>query len=113
MSQNLGYALPRAVIVLVGWGATYWILTALSTHLAPAVIYITGVAWVLAGVVCFGYLYKLRREFGTLPYRAPATVPTTAAKKPKPGTAAPPARPHTVPGPGRFARLRAVLSPSR
>ena len=64
MPTNLAYILPRAVIVLVGWGATYFILTALSTHLAPAVVYITGVSWVLAGIVCFGYLYKLRRELG-------------------------------------------------
>jgi hypothetical protein len=62
MGHNLTYVLPRAVIVLLGWGATYWILTALSPHLAPAIIYLTGISWVLAGVVCFGYLYRLRRE---------------------------------------------------
>lgn len=64
MAQNLGYILPRAVIVLLGWGATYWILTALSTHLPPTVVYITGLAWVGAGIAGFGYLYRLRREFG-------------------------------------------------
>ena len=58
--------LSRAVIVLLGWGATYWLLTALSPHLAPAIVYITGIAWVLAGIVLFGYLYMLRRELGLL-----------------------------------------------
>jgi hypothetical protein len=67
MAQNLAYVLPRAVIVLVGWGATYWLLTALSPHLPPTVVYITGVAWILAGVVLFGYLYRLWRELGLLP----------------------------------------------
>ena len=58
----MAYLLPRAVIVLLGWGATYWLLTALSPQLPPAVVYITGIAWVLAGIVCCGYLYKLRHE---------------------------------------------------
>lgn len=62
MGANLGYVLPRAVLVLLGWGATYWILTALSPSLPPSVVYITGISWVLAGIVCFGYLYALRRE---------------------------------------------------
>jgi hypothetical protein len=57
----MAYLLPRTVIALLGWGATYWILTALSPHLPPAIVYITGFSWVLAGIVCCGYLYKLRR----------------------------------------------------
>jgi hypothetical protein len=60
----MGYILPRAVIVLLGWGATYFILTALSPHLPPMVVYLTGFAWLFAGVACFGYLYKLRQEAG-------------------------------------------------
>lgn len=64
MAQNFAYALPRAVIVLIGWGATYWILTALSTHLPPTVVYVTGLAWVASGIGIFGYLYRLRRELG-------------------------------------------------
>lgn len=60
----MAYLLPRAVIVLLGWGATYWLLTALSPHLPPSIVYITGIAWMLAGIVCFGYLYKLRHEAG-------------------------------------------------
>ena len=66
MAQNSTYALPRVVIALLGWGATYWVLTALSTHLLPVIVYITGIAWVLAGIVLFGYLYKVRRELVTL-----------------------------------------------
>lgn len=58
----MGYLLPRAFIVLGCWGATYWVLTLLSTELPPSVVYITGIAWVLAGVVCFGYIRKLRRD---------------------------------------------------
>ncbi len=56
------YMLRRAALVLLGWGAAYWILTAASTHLPPAVVYFAGVSWVLAGVVGFGYLYRLRCE---------------------------------------------------
>jgi hypothetical protein len=73
MARNLNYALPRAVLVLLCWGATYWILTVLSPSLPPSVVYITGISWVLAGVVCFGYLYKLRREVGT-PQQRPAVT---------------------------------------
>jgi hypothetical protein len=58
----MAYVLPRAVLVLLCWGATYWLLTLLSTHVPPTVVYMTGIGWVLAGVVCFGYLYRLRRE---------------------------------------------------
>ena len=66
MAQNLAYVLPRVVIVLLGWGAMYFVLTALSPHLAPVIVYFTGISWVLAGIVCFGYLYRLRREAGTM-----------------------------------------------
>jgi hypothetical protein len=64
MAHNLAYVLPRAVIVLLGWGAMYWILTALSPNLAPVIVYFTGISWVLAGIVSFGYIYRLRREAG-------------------------------------------------
>lgn len=72
MAQNLGYALPRVVIVLTCWGVTYWILTALSTDLPPTVVYMTGLAWVAAGVAVFGYIYKLRHALGTLPHQQEA-----------------------------------------
>ena len=69
MAQNLAYVLPRVVIVLLGWGAMYFVLTALSQHLAPVIVYFTGISWVLAGIVCFGYLYRLRREAGMVQER--------------------------------------------
>jgi hypothetical protein len=58
----MAYVLPRAILVLLLWGATYWLLTELSTEVPAAVVYMTGIAWALAGVVCFGYIRKLRRE---------------------------------------------------
>jgi hypothetical protein len=66
----MAYLLPRAIIVLIGWGTSYWLLTLLSTHVSPAVVYFTAIGWALAGVVCFGYLYKLRREAGIGPFRS-------------------------------------------
>jgi hypothetical protein len=88
MPHNLAYVLPRAVLVLLGWAVTYFILTAISTHVPPAVVYFTGVAWVLAGIVCFGYIYKIRHDLGTLPHQQaaaatakPATPPPTARER--------------------------------
>jgi hypothetical protein len=82
MPHNLAYVLLRAVIVLIGWGVMYFILTALSTHVPPAVVYMASVAWVLAGVVCFGYIYKLRRDLGTLPHQQQVVAPQSAAPPP-------------------------------
>jgi hypothetical protein len=64
MTQNLASVIPRAVLVLMAWGATYWFLTVLSTHVPPAVVYFTAVAWALGGVVCFGYIRALHRAAG-------------------------------------------------
>lgn len=83
MSHRLGYVLPRAVIIVFGWIVTYWILTALSTHLPPTAVYITGLAWVAGGIAGFGYLYRLRREFGTLPHQQAAAAPTKAIDSPR------------------------------
>jgi hypothetical protein len=73
MAQNLAYVVPRAVIVLLGWGAMYFVLTTVSPRLAPAIVYFTGISWVFAGIVCFGYLYRLRREAGLTQERPVAT----------------------------------------
>ena len=73
MPQHLAYVLPRAVLVLLCWGVTYWMLTVLSTHLPPAAVYITGISWMLAGALGFGYLYRLRREAGSLQDRPAGT----------------------------------------
>ena len=69
VAQNLAYIVPRAVLVLLGLATTYWLLTALSPHLPPKVIYITSLAWLFAGLGGFGYLYRLRREAGLPPSR--------------------------------------------
>jgi hypothetical protein len=83
MPHKLGYVLPRAIIILFGWIVTYWILTALSTHLPPTAVYITGLAWVSAGIAGFGYLYRLRRELGTLPHQQAAAAPAKATDPPR------------------------------
>ncbi len=62
LPHHLAYMAPRAVLVLLGWGMTYCLLTALSTRLPPALVYVTGILWMLAGAAGFGYLYRLRRE---------------------------------------------------
>ena len=43
--------------------------------LAPAIVYFTGISWVLAGIVCFGYLYRLRREAGLAQQPPAVTTP--------------------------------------
>ena len=101
MARNLNYIVPRAVLVLLCWGATYWILTALSSSLPPSVVYITGISWVLAGIVCFGYLYKLRSELNMLPHQQRPATPQPATPQP----AAPPATARE--------RLYAALPPNR
>jgi hypothetical protein len=70
----MAYVMPRAVIVLLAWGASYVILTALSTHVPSAVVYFTGVAWSLAGIACFGYLYRLR-QLAVLEHKRAVSVP--------------------------------------
>ena len=72
----MAYVWPRAVLVLFCWIATYWVLTLISAEVPPAVVYFTAVAWLLAGVVIFGYLYRLRRELGLLPNQEAETEPS-------------------------------------
>ena len=86
MPHNLAYVLARAVVVLIGWCVMYFFLTALSTHVPPAVVYMLSVAWLLAGVVVFGYIYKLRHDLGTLPHQqaAAAAAATVVVTPPAP-----------------------------
>jgi hypothetical protein len=56
------YLLARAILVLLGWGFTYGLIVALSTDFNPALFCFTGIGWTLAGLVCFGYIRKLRRQ---------------------------------------------------
>jgi hypothetical protein len=57
----MGYLLPRAVIVLIAWGATCLVMNSF-TSVDPLVFYAAGGVWAFVGLICFGYLHKLRRE---------------------------------------------------
>ena len=58
----MAYILPRAVIVLIGWVITCGVIRNLSVNVNATVFYIAAVSWVVAGIVCFGYLHRLRSE---------------------------------------------------
>ena len=57
----MGYLLPRAIIVLIAWGTTCLIMKTF-TSVDPLVFYVAGGVWAFVGLICFGYLHKLRRE---------------------------------------------------
>jgi hypothetical protein len=67
----MAYILPRAVIVLIAWGTTCLIMN-IFTAIDPLVFYIAGGVWSLVGLVCFGYLHRLRSEADEQP--APSLV---------------------------------------
>ncbi len=54
------YLLPRAFIVMIGWGITCALITNIWPRVDPTIFVIAGVSWALAGLVCFGYMHKLR-----------------------------------------------------
>ncbi len=56
------YILPRAFIVLVGWGITCALIYNIWPGVDPTIFVIAGISWILAGFVCFGYMYRLRSE---------------------------------------------------
>jgi drug/metabolite transporter (DMT)-like permease len=58
----MAYILPRAIIVLLCWGLSYGLMRIVIADESLAVFYFTGLSWALAGLVCFGYIRKLRRE---------------------------------------------------
>jgi hypothetical protein len=58
----MAYVLPRTFIVLMGWGMTCALIANVWPHVDPLIYTIAAVSWALAGITCFGYLYKLRRE---------------------------------------------------
>jgi hypothetical protein len=70
----MAYLLPRAIIVLIAWGATSLVLR-IFTNVDPLVFYIAGGVWAFVGVVSFGYLHSLRRDESLRP---PAMPPTMA-----------------------------------
>jgi hypothetical protein len=53
--------LPRAFIVLVGWGITCGLIVNLWSKVDPKIFYFAGASWAMAGLLCFGYLHRLRR----------------------------------------------------
>jgi len=56
------YILPRAFIVLIGWDITCALIYNVWPGVDPEIFVIAGISWVLAGFVCFGYIYKVRSE---------------------------------------------------
>lgn len=58
----MAYVLPRAAIVLIGWLITCAIIRNVSAPGGAIAFSIAAVSWALAGIVCFGYLRRLRRE---------------------------------------------------
>ncbi len=57
----MSYLLPRAFIVLMGWGMTCALIFNIRRNVDPQIFYIAGAAWTLAGIAGFGYLYRQRR----------------------------------------------------
>jgi hypothetical protein len=55
------YVLPRAFIVLIGWGITCALIKNLWHGADPMILYVAGASWALAGLLCFGYAHRLRR----------------------------------------------------
>jgi hypothetical protein len=58
----MGYLLPRAAIIVIAWGVTCGLIRSVSSNVNPVVFLIAAVIWTCAGVVCFGYLRRLRRQ---------------------------------------------------
>jgi hypothetical protein len=58
----MAYILPRALIVLFAWGVTCGLINHVWPNVDPKVFYVAGASWAFAGMVCFGYLYRLRGE---------------------------------------------------
>ncbi|HEV2099994.1 MAG TPA: hypothetical protein VGR45_13855 [Stellaceae bacterium] len=58
----MAYILPRAFIVLIGWGITCGLMVNLWPRVDATTFVIAGASWALAGIVCFGYIRRLRVE---------------------------------------------------
>ena len=56
----MAYILPRAFIVLVGWGITCGLIKNVCSTVDPMIYYLAGASWAFAGLLGFGYLHKLR-----------------------------------------------------
>lgn len=58
----MAYILPRAFIVLMGWGITCGLMANLWPRVDATTVVIAGASWALGGIVCFGYMHRLRVE---------------------------------------------------
>jgi hypothetical protein len=65
----MAYFLPRAVIVLIGWGLTCGLIMSVWSYADPVIFYAAGASWAVAGIAYFGYLHKLRRQAHAQPSR--------------------------------------------
>ncbi len=62
----MAYLLPRAVIVLIGWGLSCVAIKTLFPETDPAMFGIAAACWVTGGLTYFGYSHKLRRDIEEL-----------------------------------------------
>jgi hypothetical protein len=67
------YLLPRAFVVLMGWGMTCALIYNVRSNVDPIAYYAAGAIWAFVGIVCFSYLYRLRREVSLDPGRSLST----------------------------------------
>ncbi len=58
----MAYILPRAFIVLIGWAITCGLILKMWSNVEPMIFYVAGASWLFAGIACFAYLHKLRRD---------------------------------------------------
>lgn len=58
----MAYILPRAFIVLVGWAITCGLIKDAWANVDPMIFCVAGASWAFAGLLCFGYLHRLRAE---------------------------------------------------
>lgn len=65
----MAYLLPRAVIVLIAWVLTSWLIDNLWPDTDPMIFYVAGASWACAGFAYFAYLRKLRRDIANLDRR--------------------------------------------
>lgn len=73
----MAYLLPRAVIVLLAWGATC-LAVHLCTAVDPRLFYIGGGVWSLVGLAAFGHLLRCDGDQKTPVRRAAARSPQLA-----------------------------------
>lgn len=65
----MAYLLPRAVIVLIAWATSCWLIKSFWPEADPMVFGVAAASWTVGGVAYFAYLRKLRREIEALERR--------------------------------------------